>query len=142
MRESDPIGGGGGSKAISAIFLAILSLTIVISPVLASDGETTIPSFDEALIYASGIDISVIVGFVVSVLLDWWPAYSDLTTAQKRAVYVLFCLGVPVGAATLRGVLGYAPWSFDPLLWHAIWCGVAAAIAGTLVHVKVRKNAR
>ena len=119
-----------------AVLLAVLSWAVFVSPVLASNGET-IPSFDEALIYASGIGISVIVGFVISVLLDYWPAYAELTTAQKRAVYAGFCLVVPVGAATLRGLLGYTPWTFDPLYWHAIWSGVATWIAGTLVHLKV-----
>lgn len=123
-----------------AILLAVVLLVVIVSPVLADNGET-IPSFDEALIYASGIGIAVIVGFVVSVLLDYWPAYADLTTAQKRALYAGFCLVVPIGAAVLRGVLGYVAWSFDPLIWHALWSGVATWIAGTALHNKIRQVA-
>lgn len=122
------------------VLLAAICWAVFVLPVLADNGET-IPTFDEALIYASGIGISVIVGFVISVLLDYWPDYADLSTAQKRALYAGFCLVVPVGAAVLRGVLGYVAWSFDPLIWHALWCGVATWIAGTLMHLKVRKNA-
>lgn len=124
-----------------ALLLAVLSLMVFVSPVLADNGET-IPSFDEALIYASGIGIAVIVGFVISVLLDYWPAYADLTTAQKRALYAGFCLVVPIGAATLRGALGYTPWTFDPLYWHALWSGVATWIAGTAVHNKIKQVAK
>jgi len=122
-----------------ATLLAVLLLVVIVSPVLADNGET-IPTFDEALIYASSMaGIAVIIGFVISLLLDYWPAYADLTTAQKRALYAVLCLVLPVGAATLRGTMGYTPWTFDPLYWHALWCGVAAWIAGTLMHLKVRK---
>ena len=124
-----------------ATLLAVLLLVVIVSPVLADNGET-IPTFDEALIYASGIGISVIVGFVISALLDYWPAYAELTTAQKRALYAGFCLVVPVGAATLRGAMGYTPWTFDPLYWHALFNGVATWVAGTMLHLKVRKNAQ
>ena len=81
-----------------AVLLAVLSWAVFVSPVLASNGET-IPSFDEALIYASSMaGIAVIAGFVISLLLDYWKGYSEMTTVQKRALYAGLCLVLPVGA--------------------------------------------
>jgi len=51
-------------------------------------------------------------------------------------VYLGLSLFVPVAAACLRAALGYVAWSFDPLIWHAIWNGVAAFGAGTVVHTR------
>ena len=83
---------------------------------------------------ASGPLVSVIVGFLISLLLDVWPSYGNLASQWKRFVYGGLCLVIPVAAASLRAALGYAAWSFDPLIWHALWSGFAAAIAGTVVH--------
>ena len=124
-----------------SIVIAVLLLLVFVVPAAAAAQGEEIPTFDEALQYASGMGISVIVGFVVSVLLDYWKAYANLTPTEKRGLYAGLCLIVPVGAAALRGAMGYVAWSFDPLLWSAIWSGAAAAIIGTLVHNKVKRVA-
>ena len=118
------------------VFVVVsVSLLAVATPVLASTGnEQEIPTFDEWLKAASGPLVSVIVGFLISLLLDVWPAYSDFSSRWKAWLYSGFCLVVPVAAAALRAALGYVEWSFDPLIWHALWGGFAAAVMGTVVH--------
>ena len=36
----------------------------------------------------------------------------------------------------LRAALGYVPWSFDPLIWHALWNGFVAGGVGTVAHTR------
>lgn len=115
--------------------IAVLLLIAIVTPASAASMDTQeIPTFDEWLKAASGPAVSVIVGFLISLLLDVWPAYGELSATWKTWLYGGFCLVVPVAAASLRALLGYVPWSFDPLVWHALWSGAAAAIAGTVVH--------
>jgi len=127
-----------GSHTRLALILAAAAIALAATPALAagSSGEQTIPTFDRALQEASGPLVSLVVGFLVSLLVDVWPEYENWSTGRKRWVYGGLCLVVPLGAACLRGVLGYAAWSFDPLLWHALWNGAGAALAGTVVHMR------
>ena len=38
--------------------------------------------------------------------------------------------------ATARAGMGYTPWSFDPLYWHALWYGFAAYGVGNVAHTR------
>jgi len=129
-------------RAKKVIVAAVVALALVVTPVAASNGEGDVPTFDAWLQGASGPLVSVIAGFSISLLIDLWPAYQSWADRWKRVVYFALCLIVPVGAATLRAVLGYVPWGFDPLFWHALWHGFAAGLAGTAVHVKTRRASR
>jgi hypothetical protein len=119
-----------------AIVVAIVALALVVVPAAASNGEGEIPTFDGWLQEASGPLVSAIVGVALSFLVEWWPAYQEWPSRWKRLVYFGLCLVTPVGAACLRAALGYVPWSFDPLVWHAIWSGVMAGGAGTVAHAR------
>jgi len=98
-------------------------------------GES-IPTFDAWLQAASGPLVSAVVAVLISFVVEYWPAYDGLAAKYKRLVYFGLCLAVPVAAAALRGALGYAAWSFDPLFWHAIWAGLSAGGIGTLAHTR------
>jgi hypothetical protein len=121
-----------------AIVVAIVALALAVTSVAASNGEGEIPTFDTWLQGASGPLASIIVGFVISLIADVVPRYTDLPAKWKRAVYFGLCLATPVGAACLRAALGYVAWSFDPLVWHALWAGFGAGLAGTVVHARKR----
>ena len=124
------------NKKIS-IAWAVLALALVVTPAAASAAqEEVIPTFDSWLKAVSGPLVSVVVGVVLSWLVEWWPAYSKWPSKKKRLIYLGLCLVVPVAAAALRVVLGYVIWSFDPLIWHALWSGAAAFAAGTAVHTR------
>lgn len=118
-------------------FLVVLLLA-ALSPPLYAQGE--IPTFDSWLTAASGPLVAAIVGFLLSWVVEWWPAYDKLAPRVKRLAFFIMCLIVPVLAATLRGLLGYVAWSFDPLYWHALWAGFAASGIGTLAHTRKLPN--
>jgi hypothetical protein len=119
-----------------AIAVAIVTLALVVAPVAASNGEGDIPTFDVWLQGASGPLVSAIVGVVLSFVIEWWPAYQTWPARWKRLTFFGLSLVTPVGAACLRAALGYAPWTFDPLVWHALWNGVLAGGAGTVAHAR------
>lgn len=100
-----------------------------------------IPTFDNWLEQASGPMVSVIASILVSLLVEYWPQYQELDKKWKTASYFAMCLVWAAGCASLRGLLGYVPWSFDPLVWHAIWNAFAAGGIGTLAHQFMRRSA-
>ena len=114
------------SKLLVIFFVITAALTI------AAQGE--IPSVDEVLEAASGPLVGSVVAAILSGVVELWPKYNELTARAKRIVFFVLCLFVPVGAACLRAALGFEPWSFDPLVWHALWNGLAAGGVGTLLH--------
>jgi len=95
-----------------------------------------IPSFDSWLVALSGPLVGTAVALVLSWVVEYLPQYEALAGKYKRLVYFGLCLIVPIAAACLRGVLGYVAWSFDPLIWHALWAGMGAAGVGTLAHIR------
>jgi hypothetical protein len=73
---------------------------------------------------------------LLSFAIEWWAGYEQLSPKQKRLAYFALCLAVPVAAACGRAALGYVAWSFDPLIWHAIWNGFGAGGGGTMTHLR------
>lgn len=115
------------------VMVSLLAIVLVICAPAQAQGQD-IPTFDAWLKALSGPLVSAAVGVLLSILVEYWPAYDTLHPKWKRLVFFGLCLIVPVLAACLRGILGYVAWSFDPLIWHAIWFGVAAGGIGTLAH--------
>jgi len=127
-------------NAVKLLFLAAL-LLVLAGQVTAQEGITfasespTMP-FDKFLEAASGPWIAAIVALVLSWVCEYWPKYQEWPPKFKRLAYFGLALVVPLLAALLRGVLGYAPWSFDPLIWSALWNGAAAGGIGTVMHIR------
>jgi hypothetical protein len=115
------------------VVLAVL-LAVFAAPVLAQSDE--IPAFATWLEWASGPLIPAIVAFVLSFVVEYFPQYEALAPKVKRLVFLGLCMIVPLLAATARGALGYEPWSFDPLYWHALWAGFAAYGVGNVTHTR------
>jgi NhaP-type Na+/H+ or K+/H+ antiporter len=111
----------------------VVLLLVLAAPVYA---QSEIPTFDSWLILASGTLVAAIVGFLLSWVVEYWPKYNSLKPRYKRLSFLGMCLIVPILAATLRGLLGYAAWSFDPLYWHALWNGFAAFGVGEIAHTR------
>lgn len=125
-------------QILGIIVFVLVVLALAAAPAAAAgaldDGQ--VPTFDDWLRNASGPLISAIAGVVLSFAVEWWPAFNSWPSKTKRAVYLGLCLIIPVGAACLRAALGYVEWSFDPLIWHAIWSGAIAGWTGTLAHIR------
>lgn len=96
--------------------------------------QETIPSFDAWLQMASGPLLAGIVAALVSLVIEYWPAYQDLDKRWKKLSFLGMCFVIGVGSAALRGAMGYVAWSFDPLIWHAVWNAFAAFGIGTTAH--------
>ncbi len=97
-------------------------------------------SFEQFLRYAGGTGVSVVVGVVLSQVIEYVAAYQRLGAKPKALVFVGLCFIIPVLAALLLGLLKYEPWSFDPLFWKALVAGFSAAGIGTLAHVPQKEN--
>lgn len=93
-------------------------------------------SWSEALLYASGPGVAAVVGVVLSFVVEYWPAYTGLPARQKRLVFIGLSLAVPVIAATLRGLWGYAEWGWETLYWPAILSGGTAYLTGQVAHLR------
>jgi hypothetical protein len=120
-------------KRTKYLLLLLVALSLLL---VAAQGEGEIPSFDEALQGASGPLVGAVVAVIISWVVEFVPAYGSLAPRYKRLVYFGLCMVVPVSAACLRATLGYVAWSFDPLVWQALWNGAAAGGVGTLVHAR------
>lgn len=114
---------------------ALLLVVALLLPfgVAAQNGDA-IPSFDTWLQAMSGPLVGTAVALLLSVVAEHWQKFEAMPPQKKRVVYFGLCMVLPLLAASGRALLGYVPWSFDPLLWHALWNGFGAAGVGTLGH--------
>jgi len=93
-------------------------------------------AWEEFLIWASSPGaIPLIVGVLLSILIEYVPTFGGLAPRWKRAAFFGFCLAVPLLAA-LFGVLTLGwPLSWAGLLWPALVAGALAFGSGTLSHL-------
>lgn len=119
-------------RVVVTVFIAIVLSLLGTVRVLAQEPE--IPTFDQFLLLVSGPLLSGAVAVLISFVIEYWPAYQDLDKRWKKLSFLAACLVTGVGLAALRAALGYVRWTFDPLLWHAIWNAFAAFTVGTTAH--------
>lgn len=125
-------------KRLKLVTILSIAAWFVFAPVALAYTNGDAPAFDAWLEAISGPAVSLAVGVLLSLGLDSVPGFKErwdgLDARVKRLWFVGLCIAVPVLAACLRALLGYVPWSFDPLIWYALWAGFGAAGIGTLVH--------
>jgi len=92
-------------------------------------------SWKEALEYGQGPGVAIIVGFALSVLVEYWPGYGKLLPKIKRLVFFAFCLAVPVIAAGLAVLSKFQGPGWELTWWPALQSGFVAFTAGTLTHL-------
>jgi len=93
-------------------------------------------SFTQALEYAKGPGIAVIAGLIISILVEYWPAFQAMPGKSRVLVYIVLCLLVPSAATALGIAVGLAgAWAdLGNTWWPAIAAGLTAAGIGTLFH--------
>ena len=94
------------------------------------------PTWEEALFWANGPGTPVIDGLIISVLIEYWPAFQAMKQKNKVLVYIGLCLLVPL-VATVLGIAThvYGDWGdVRTTWWFAIRSGLTAASLGTLFH--------
>lgn len=76
----------------------------------------------------------VVIGAIISVLLELWPWYLKLDKKAKTVSFFLLSLAVPAAITTL-GVFtaGWEP-SWELRYWPAMQAGGLAFVGGTLTH--------
>lgn len=87
--------------------------------------------------YVRGPGVSVVVGVVLSFVVEYWPQYKHLEPRWKRLVFAGACFVVPLAGTALTCASGLGAWGdFEWLWWPAIWAGGAAFFAGQMTHLR------
>jgi hypothetical protein len=124
-------------KVALYLVISMLVLTLLNFVVYASSAilQSEPPAFNDFLEGASGPLIGSFAVVVISIILEFWPAFNELKPPNaKRYIYLGICLVISTSAASLRAMLRYVPWGWDSLLWPAIWNAFATFGVGTLTH--------
>ena len=120
----------------------ILTLALVLSaligagsvlaayPVQADESEL-VPLLQQLLVPSV---LGVVVGIVLSYVVEVWPAYEKLNPKWKRLAF--FGLATVVGVAAGVGVayFGKQPFVWDAIIANAVVTALAAMSGGTLAH--------
>ena len=93
-------------------------------------------SFQEFLQYASGPGVNVIWGFILTVIVEWFPRWEELESRIKRAVFFVASMAVPVTASLISVAANYQDFGFDTVIWPALVAGFACFSAGTVSHIR------
>ena len=94
----------------------------------------TLQEFLVFLQQATGIGVAI--GFIMSLVMDWWPGYDMLQPKAKRLFFGGLCFAIPLAAAGIGVALGYYPAEFDAVFWPALTAGFAAFGSGTFTHAR------
>ena len=79
--------------------------------------------------------ISVVVGILLSVLIEYVPVFGALLPKWKRVVFFGLCLVIPVLAALLGiWTLEWAP-TWQATFWPALLAGILTFASGTMTHL-------
>ena len=93
-------------------------------------------SFPEFLTYAQGPGINLIIGFVLSFVVEWYPSWGNLPPRVKRIAMGFLSLVVPIAAAALSVAMGYQDSSFESTFWPAIVAGFTAFTGSQAGHLR------
>jgi hypothetical protein len=94
--------------------------------------------WSEFLRYVAGPGVSLVVGVLISVIVEYWPAFDLLLPRWKRLAVAGFSFAVPVLATVLAVVSGeWGQWGdWAGTWWPALVSGFAALSAATLAHTR------
>ena len=80
--------------------------------------------------------IAIAVGIVLSLAIEYWPAFETLAAKWKRAIFFAVCLVIPLLAALLGALTAGWSWAWELTFWPALVAGAAAFASGTLTHIR------
>jgi hypothetical protein len=91
-------------------------------------------TWEEALRYASGEGIAILVAAFLSIAADYSTRYNNLEPKKKQIVYFALSMVVPLAAAILGVLTEDWALSWEVTFWPAVRNGLAAAGFGTMLH--------
>lgn len=93
--------------------------------------------FQEFLNYLLTVNgINAAVGVVMSFVVEWFPAFTNLQPKAKRLFFLGLNIVIAIVSALLLATAGYAPWDFNILFWPALVAGFTAFATGTAAHTR------
>ena len=91
----------------------------------------------EFLEYLQGPGISVVVGVLLSFVVEYWPRYQSYDAKGKRLIFAALSFVVPLMGAVASAASGFAAWvDFSGHWWPALVAGAAAFFGGQVAHVR------
>jgi hypothetical protein len=94
-------------------------------------------SWSDFLAYLSQPNgIAVVVGALLSVILEYWPKFGTLAPRYKRAAFFVLCMVVPLVGAALGILTADWPAGFETTFWPALVAGFMAFASGTMLHIR------
>ena len=83
----------------------------------------------------SAVGINVIVGFLLSFVVEWFPKYEGLAPRWKRLVVVVLSFVIPVSSAVVLWLMGEVELSYN-VVWLALSAGFAAFFGSQVGHAR------
>ena len=94
-------------------------------------------AFKDFLVFAQGAGVMAIIGFVLSFLVEFWPAWATLEAKVKRLSMLGLCLLIPVLAKALELAFYGGVWGDFPLTWWPVLvAGFAAFTSSQVAHTR------
>lgn len=90
----------------------------------------------EFLEYAgTAVGINVIIGFLLSFVVEWFPKYEGLAPRWKRLIVVVLSFVIPVTSALVLWLTGEVELSYN-VVWLALSAGFAAFFGSQVGHAR------
>ncbi|HUW95111.1 MAG TPA: hypothetical protein VMW58_04945 [Anaerolineae bacterium] len=122
-------------KLLSVV--AVLALLVIMVATLCGFQEQPYPPTlcEFLLLIGTAAFIQIAAGAFVSVLVEYWPAWSELPPKWKRPIMFGFCLVVPVGSLLARAFLCGAGIDQD-VIYLGMMAGLAAFAGSQFAHIR------
>lgn len=122
---------------LAVVVLWMLLSLVLVSPVLAAQHGQ--PTWEEMLHFLVGPGAGVLAGILMSVAIEYWPAFQALERKWKVAVYFGLCVVVALVAQAMAVATHvWGSWGdVQTTWWPALWAGISASGLGTLFHAWV-----
>lgn len=94
-------------------------------------------AFKDFLAFAQGAGVMAIIGFILSFVVEFWPAWATLEARLKRLGMLALCLLIPVAAKALELAFFGGAWGDFPLTWWPILVsGFTAFTSSQVAHTR------
>jgi len=122
-------------KRVIAI-MAVLALSMLLILLFCGFQEQPYPAtLCEALLLAGSVTvIQGVVGALIAVLLEYWPAWDGLPPRSKRPIIFGLCLVVPILALVARGAACGTQLTLDAF-YLAVLAGCIAFTTSQFAHI-------